>query len=80
MALADVYDALLFKRVYKPAYSHDTARALIEAERGRHFDPAVVDVFVDCHAEMHAIAVKFADDAEQLAVAKDGLRTQAQSS
>jgi putative two-component system response regulator len=46
MALADVFDALINVRCYKPAFSFEAARALIEAERGRHFDPAVVDVFL----------------------------------
>lgn len=46
MAVADVYDALRFKRVYKPAYSHsDSCRAITEAA-GTHFDPAVVEAFI----------------------------------
>jgi len=62
MALADVYDALISRRVYKAAHSHAHACALILAERGRHFDPAVVDAFADCHAELQTIAQRFADD------------------
>ena len=42
VALADVYDALTTKRVYKPAFSHAEAVALIREGRGRHFDPAIV--------------------------------------
>ena len=61
MALADVYDALISRRVYKPPFSHEKAREMILAERGRHFDPAVVDAFADCHAELQAIARRFAD-------------------
>ena len=47
MALADVYDALVFRRVYKPAVSHRETREIIISDRGRHFDPAVVDVFLE---------------------------------
>lgn len=45
MALADVFDALTTARVYKKAWSMDDASALIHEQRGRHFDPAVVDAF-----------------------------------
>ena len=62
MVLADVYDALISRRVYKPAFSPDTAREMILAERGQHFDPAVVDAFIDCEAEFTAIARRYADD------------------
>ena len=63
MALADVYDALISVRVYKPAFPHDRAQAMITAERGRHFDPAVVDAFTDCQLDFQAIARRFADNA-----------------
>ena len=46
IAVADVYDALISKRVYKDALTHDAAGAIIEAGRGKHFDPDVVDAFV----------------------------------
>lgn len=46
MALADVYDALITERAYKEAFSHERARDIILQERGRHFDPAVVDAFL----------------------------------
>lgn len=46
VALADVYDALTSRRVYKAAFTHADARAAIEAGRGAHFDPCVVDAFV----------------------------------
>ncbi len=47
VAIADVYDALTHERPYKPAYSHDEAVSRISVERGRHFDPKVVDAFLD---------------------------------
>jgi putative two-component system response regulator len=45
VALADVYDALTSRRVYKPAYAHEVARELIFDEAGKHFDPLVVEAF-----------------------------------
>jgi putative two-component system response regulator len=45
VALADVYDALTTKRVYKPAFSHEKAVAIIRESRGSHFDPDIVDAF-----------------------------------
>ena len=47
MALADVYDALTSKRVYKEAYSFEEAGEEIRRERGKHFDPDLVDAFID---------------------------------
>jgi putative two-component system response regulator len=61
MALADVYDALISRRVYKPAFPHAQARATISAGRGSHFDPDVVDAFLAIEAEFMAIAARFAD-------------------
>ena len=66
MALADVYDALISQRVYKPPFPHEQAYAMIVAERGRHFDPDVVDAFIDCHDDLYAVALRFADDARTL--------------
>ncbi|MEQ8331294.1 MAG: HD domain-containing protein [Longimicrobiales bacterium] len=45
VALADVFDTLTHPRPYKDAFSPERARNLITAERGRHFDPEVVDAF-----------------------------------
>jgi len=46
VALADVFDALTSERPYKPAYEVDHAIALMRDERGRHFDPEYLDVFL----------------------------------
>lgn len=51
VALADVFDALTSKRVYKPAYSHQKAREIIEEGSGTHFDPAIVEAFQACYDE-----------------------------
>lgn len=45
VALADVYDALTSERTYKNAYSHEKAVTLILEERGKKFDPEIVDAF-----------------------------------
>ncbi|HLV31153.1 MAG TPA: HD domain-containing phosphohydrolase [Chitinispirillaceae bacterium] len=46
VALADVYDALVSKRVYKSAMPHDMAKSIIISEKGKHFDPVVVEAFL----------------------------------
>ena len=61
MALADVYDALISKRVYKPAMASEQAEAIVLAGRGTHFDPAVVDAFERVRDDFRAIAQRFAD-------------------
>jgi len=62
MAIADVYDALISKRVYKDALDHEQAVALIMEGRGRHFDPDVTDALAALADEFQAIARRFADD------------------
>lgn len=61
VALADVYDALISKRVYKEAMSHTDASKVIIKEFGNHFDPTVVEVFLQNIDAFHAIALKFSD-------------------
>lgn len=55
VALADVYDALTTKRRYKRAFSHEEARREINEGRGKHFDPEVVDAFLDVEKKFRAI-------------------------
>ncbi|MDI4650031.1 HD domain-containing phosphohydrolase [Cohnella hashimotonis] len=47
VSIADFYDALTHERPYKKAWSHEEAIAEIRAQRGVHFDPVVVDAFLD---------------------------------
>ena len=47
MAIADVYDALMSKRVYKKAYTFKESFEMISSEKGEHFDPKIVDIFFD---------------------------------
>ena len=56
MSLADVFDALISPRVYKPALPLEQARAIVAAGRGTQFDPAVTDAFLDGFADFVAIA------------------------
>ena len=66
MAVADVYDALVSERVYKPAYPHDECLAMMRAERGEHFDPDVLDAFLSIASEFDAIARKYMDTVKDL--------------
>jgi putative two-component system response regulator len=61
MAVADVYDALISKRVYKAAFSHKEAVEIIAQGKGEHFDPELVDAFLALSAEFQRIKQKFAD-------------------
>ena len=59
MAVADVYDALISQRVYKPALPHDRAVQIIFQGRGSHFDPDMVDAFIEIQHEFDAIAQRY---------------------
>ena len=65
MALADVYDALTSRRVYKPAFSHAQAFKIITRGDGRtapeHFDPDMLSSFVALHDEFRSISLAFRD-------------------
>ncbi|KAB0670116.1 CHASE2 domain-containing protein [Oryzomonas sagensis] len=62
MALADVYDALVSRRVYKRDFSHEEAKEWILARSGSHFDPEVVGAFVAQSGEFIRIARELADE------------------
>lgn len=61
VSIADVYDALSVKRVYKEPYPHEQCVDIIRDERGRQFDPEIVDVFLTIESEFRGIARRFAD-------------------
>ncbi|MGD8293611.1 MAG: response regulator [Desulfobacterales bacterium] len=65
MALADVYDALISKRVYKPPFSHEKAVEIILEGKGTHFDADIVDAFVALEETFRNIALSFADHEEE---------------
>ena len=47
MAIADVYDALVSERSYKMPFAHDQAVEIIKNDSGKHFDPNIINVFLD---------------------------------
>lgn len=59
VAVADVFDALISKRVYKDAFSYDATRALIVEGRGTQFDPRVVDAFLASEDEIREVARRY---------------------
>jgi putative two-component system response regulator len=61
MAVADVYDALISRRVYKPPIPHEQAVEIIREGRGKHFDPEVVDAFLAIQDACRTIAMRYAD-------------------
>ena len=61
VALADVYDALVNNRVYKNAYCHDLAKSIIINEKGKHFDPMIVEAFLSCEKRFIEIFNRFND-------------------
>ena len=65
MAIADVYDALISRRVYKAPFSHAQAVTTILDGRGSHFDPAMVDAFLDVQETFRQIALKFTESDEE---------------
>ena len=65
MAIADVYDALISKRVYKPPFTHDKAVAIITEGKGKHFDPNMVDAFLELEDHFRQIALEYADFDEE---------------
>ncbi len=65
MAIADVYDALISRRVYKAPFTHAKAVAVIRDGRGSHFDPAMVDAFLDVQETFRQIALEFTESDEE---------------
>ncbi|MFH1557160.1 MAG: HD domain-containing phosphohydrolase, partial [Pseudomonadota bacterium] len=63
VALADAYDALTTKRVYKPARSHEQARQAILEGKGTHFDPQIVEAFQRVEASFREASRQYAEDA-----------------
>ncbi len=66
MGVADVYDALISRRVYKDSMPHAAAMAIMRRGRGSHFDPEVLDAFLAIEPEIQAIAARYADTDEEL--------------
>jgi response regulator RpfG family c-di-GMP phosphodiesterase len=66
IALADVYDALTTRRLYKEAFSHKRSRQMIVELKGTHFDPQVVDVFLGLEDEFNRIRRENQEDETEL--------------
>ena len=63
VAIADVYDALSSRRIYKAPFPHATCVEIIQSEAGKQFDPDLIDVFLKIEAEFREIAERFASQA-----------------
>ena len=66
MAVADVYDALISRRVYKEGMPHERATEILVQGRGTHFDADIVDAFLALQDDFKAIARRFADSDDEL--------------
>jgi len=66
MAVADVYDALVSRRVYKEPIPFEKAVTIIEKGKGNHFDSDIVEAFLEIVEDFHAIAQKFADTQDEV--------------
>ncbi len=75
MALADAYDALISKRVYKPPLTHEETVKIIIKDKGTHFDPDVVDAFLTVSEEFRNIAREHSDSEKQEVLKADGQAT-----
>jgi putative two-component system response regulator len=74
MAVADVYDALISRRVYKEGMPHEKAVQIMRDGRGSHFDPDILDAFLAHTEAFHEIAARFADSADDIAKKAEGLQ------
>lgn len=63
LAVADVYDALTTRRCYKEAFSHKDSMAIILKDKGKHFDPVLIDYFLEVSDKFEAIQKQLQDDA-----------------
>jgi len=73
MAVADVYDALISRRVYKEGMPHEKAVLIMIDGRGSHFDADMLDAFIDIQDEFRAIAQRFVDSDADMDKKKDYL-------
>ena len=66
MAVADVYDALISRRCYKPPFPHEEAFRIMREENGKIFDPEILDAFFSFEEKIKQIASKYQDENEQV--------------
>lgn len=75
MAVADVFDSLIARRIYKPPLPIEKATATILAGRGTHFDPDIVDAFLAQERQFLAIAMRHADSEDLIAQKIDQIKS-----
>ena len=63
MAVADVYDSLISRRVYKEPMNHENAVKIVVENRETQFDPYIIDAFTECLGEFQSIAERYNDTA-----------------
>lgn len=66
MAVADVYDALISRRCYKPPFPHEDAVRIMREARGKIFDPVILDAFFSIEERIREIATRYYDEGEQV--------------
>lgn len=66
LALADVFDALISNKIYREGVAPEAAVRIVFGERGRHFDPDVVDAFMQRTVEFAEVAARFPDTPQDL--------------
>jgi putative two-component system response regulator len=66
MAVADVYDALICRRVYKEPIPHPEAVVIMTKGSGTHFDPEIIKAFLDIQDRLLEISKQFSDDDESI--------------
>jgi HD-GYP domain-containing protein (c-di-GMP phosphodiesterase class II) len=71
VSIADVYDALRMKRHYKPSFPHEKTRQMIFDNRGKHFDPDLIDCFMEIELEFKDIYEKMKDPEEVMGFHSD---------
>ncbi len=62
MGIIDVYDALMNKRVYKPAFEFNETITIMEKEKGKHFDPEILDAFFEIKDKVYEISKKYSQE------------------
>jgi len=73
MAVADVYDALISRRVYKAGMPHEKAVQIMQEGKGAHFDPDIIDAFLELQDEFRMIALAYADSDDDIGKKADYL-------
>ena len=79
VAVADVFDALISRRPYKPPYSFEESLDILSVEAGKHFDPEVLGVFLGLSDRIRETAVQLRDEEEQSDQAPEPAVAQASS-